>query len=76
MLEYCKDPVGCKVTSPTFFANFGIERDWIGLKSNRGLPARSIIATAFSGLIVGSRSGSGCRTEIAVGKQWKSGVSM
>ena len=43
VLEYCKDPVGCKVTSPTFFANFVIEIDWVGLKNNRGLFAWPII---------------------------------
>jgi len=78
MLECCKEPVGCKVTSPTFFANFVIELDWVGLKSNCGLFAGPIIAAAFIGFTVGSRSGSGCRarvTDMAVGNWQLSGVS-
>ena len=42
-----------------FFANFVIELDWVGLKSNRGFLASSVIVAACIAFIVGSRSGSG-----------------
>ena len=78
VLEYCKEPVGCIVTSPTFFANFVIKLGWVGLKSNRGLLAGSIIAAAFIEFTMGSRSGFGCRarrTDTTV-RNWRySGVS-